>query len=103
MPTWPATSCGYDGPFPPPNDLRLHRYFFRLFALTSNGWRCPTRFTAADVLHAMHGHVLAEAAIYGTYSLHPQVAAERDSPRLSARRQHHNSAAPSRSGTSRTR
>jgi len=24
---------GYDGPYPPFNDLRLHRYFFRLFAL----------------------------------------------------------------------
>src|SRR3546814_2791928 len=22
---------GYDGPYPPPNDLRMHRYFFRLF------------------------------------------------------------------------
>ncbi len=24
---------GYDGPYPPFNDLRTHRYFFRLFAL----------------------------------------------------------------------
>ena len=24
---------GYDGPYPPFNDLRVHRYFFRLFAL----------------------------------------------------------------------
>jgi len=28
-------------------------------------------FTAADVFHAMQGHVLAEAAVHGTYSLHP--------------------------------
>jgi len=62
---------GYDGPYPPPNDLRLHRYFLRLFALDVATLDVPQRFTAADVHRAMHGHLLAEAAIYGTYSLHP--------------------------------
>ena len=33
----------------------------------------PDRFTAGDVLQAMQGHVLAEASIYGTYSLNPAV------------------------------
>ena len=61
---------GYDGPYPPFNDLRVHRYFFRLFALDVERLPVPARFTAADVFHAMHGHVLAEAATYGTYSLH---------------------------------
>jgi len=65
---------GYDGPFPPPNDLRLHRYFFRVFALDVDRLELPERFTAADALRAMHGHVLAEAAIHGTYSLNPAVA-----------------------------
>ena len=65
---------GYDGPYPPPNDLRLHRYFFRLFALDVAALDLPQRFTAADVFQAMHGHVLAEAAVMGTYSLHPRVA-----------------------------
>lgn len=64
---------GYDGPFPPPNDLRLHRYFFRLFALDAERLDLPARFTAADVFQAMHGHVLDEVAIYGTYSLNPSV------------------------------
>ena len=64
---------GYDGPYPPSNDLRLHRYFFRLFALDVAQLELPARFTAADVLRAMQGHVLAEAALYGTYSLHPDV------------------------------
>jgi Raf kinase inhibitor-like YbhB/YbcL family protein len=64
---------GYDGPFPPPNDLRLHRYFFRVFALDVERLELPERFNSADVLRAMHGHVLAEAATYGTYSLHPRV------------------------------
>jgi hypothetical protein len=64
---------GYDGPFPPPNDLRLHRYFFRLFALDVEGLELPARFTSADVLRAMHGHVLAEATLQTTYSLNPGV------------------------------
>lgn len=63
---------GYDGPFPPPNDLRLHRYFFRLFALDVPRLELSARFTAADVLRAMRGHALAEAAIFGTYSLNPR-------------------------------
>lgn len=62
---------GYDGPYPPPNDLRTHRYFFRLFALDVARLPVDGRFTAADVFRAMHGHVLAEASTYGTYSLHP--------------------------------
>ncbi|WP_147653860.1 YbhB/YbcL family Raf kinase inhibitor-like protein [Vulcaniibacterium gelatinicum] len=65
---------GYDGPYPPPNDLRLHRYFFRLFALDTPRLALPARFTAADVFQAMHAHLLGETALYGTYSLHPRVA-----------------------------
>jgi len=61
---------GYDGPYPPSNDLREHRYFFRIFALDAVRLDVPERFAAADVFRAMHGHVLAEAATYGTYSLH---------------------------------
>ena len=64
---------GYDGPYPPPNDLRLHRYFFRLFALDVDRLPVPARFTAADVFTAMHGHVLAEASTWGTYTLNPDV------------------------------
>ena len=60
---------GYDGPYPPANDLRMHRYFFRVFALDVAHLELPAKFTAADVLRAMQGHVLAEAAIHGTYSL----------------------------------
>ena len=60
---------GYDGPYPPFNDLRVHRYFFRLFALDVATLDLPARFTAADVERAMQGHVLAEALVYGTYTL----------------------------------
>lgn len=62
---------GYDGPYPPANDLRVHRYFFRLFALDVARLDVLARFTAADALRAMQGHVLAEASLHGTYSLNP--------------------------------
>ncbi|MDQ3524607.1 MAG: YbhB/YbcL family Raf kinase inhibitor-like protein [Chloroflexota bacterium] len=65
---------GYDGPYPPANDLRTHRYFFRVFALDTGKLDLPDRFTAGDVLRAMRGHVLAEAATHGTYALHPEPA-----------------------------
>ena len=61
---------GYDGPYPPPHDARTHRYFFRVFALDVAELEWPGAFTTADLFRAMHGHVLAEAATYGTYSLH---------------------------------
>ena len=59
---------GYDGPCPPFNDERVHRYFFRLFALDVAQLDLPERFTAEDAFRALHGHVLAEAAIHGTYT-----------------------------------
>ena len=65
---------GYDGPYPPSHDLRTHRYFFRVFALDVERLALPERFTAGDVLRAMQGHVLAEAATWGSYSLHPRTA-----------------------------
>lgn len=60
---------GYDGPYPPAHDLRTHRYFFRVFALDAARLELPQAFTAGDLFRAMHGHVLAEASTYGTYSL----------------------------------
>lgn len=65
---------GYDGPCPPFNDAIPHRYFFRLFALDVAKLDLPDGFSAAQVLAAIHGHVLAEALTYGTYSLNPEVA-----------------------------
>jgi phosphatidylethanolamine-binding protein (PEBP) family uncharacterized protein len=64
---------GYDGPYPPPNDLRMHRYFFRLFALDVARLPVPDRFAAAEVFAAMQGHVLTEASVWGSYSLNPDV------------------------------
>lgn len=64
---------GYDGPYPPFNDERLHRYFFRVFALDVASLPVDGAFTAADVHRAMHGHVLAEATLHGTYTLNPKL------------------------------
>ncbi|MEO6155339.1 MAG: YbhB/YbcL family Raf kinase inhibitor-like protein [Thermomonas sp.] len=62
---------GYDGPYPPAHDLRVHRYFFRLFALDVESLDLANAFTEGDVFQAMHGHALTEAATYGTYTLNP--------------------------------
>lgn len=70
-----GTYRGYDGPYPPPNDLRVHRYFFRVFALDVDRLEVGDDFTAADAFAAMHGHVLAEASIHGTYSLNRNAGA----------------------------
>lgn len=58
---WKRT--GYGGPCPP---IGRHRYFFKLYALDTKlgGIDKPTKDA---VLKAMHGHVLAEAQIVGTY------------------------------------
>ena len=69
-----GTYYGYDGPYPPFNDERLHRYFFRLFALDVERLPVEGAFTAADVYRAMQGHVLAEAAVHGTYTLNKALA-----------------------------
>lgn len=64
---------GYDGPYPPFNDQRIHRYSFRLYALDVAALDLPDRFTAADVQRAVQGHTLAEAEVQGTYTLNPRL------------------------------
>ena len=58
---WKRT--GYGGPCPP---VGRHRYFHRLYALDAAlpDLRRPTR---ARLAAAMQGHVIAEAALVGTY------------------------------------
>lgn len=63
---------GYDGPCPPWNDERIHRYTFRVHALDIERLAgLPARFTLADLEAAMAGHVLAEASLVGTYTMNP--------------------------------
>ncbi len=70
-PEMAGTYLGYDGPGPPWNDERVHRYHFKLYALDVD--HCPVEgdFNAADVKRAIQGHVLAEATLTGNYTLNP--------------------------------
>jgi Raf kinase inhibitor-like YbhB/YbcL family protein len=66
---------GYDGPCPPWNDSIAHRYVFSVYALDVPTLALADGFTLADLRRAMDGHVLAEAAWTGAYSLNPDVPA----------------------------
>lgn len=66
---------GYDGPCPPWNDAVVHRYVFTLYALDIAHVPLEGRFTGADVLTAIQGHILAQASITGLYTLNPRLAA----------------------------
>ena len=64
---------GYDGPCPPWNDTIPHHYIFTLYALDMA--RCPVAgaFKGPEVLAAIKGHVIAQAAITGLYTLNPSL------------------------------
>ncbi len=64
---------GYDGPCPPWNDLRLHRYVFTLYALDVPHVDVHGDPTGANAKLAIAGHVLAQAALTGTYTLNPRL------------------------------
>jgi phosphatidylethanolamine-binding protein (PEBP) family uncharacterized protein len=59
---WLKTGCG--GPCPP---IGTHRYFHRLYALSAAlpDLQRPRKST---LMQAMHGKVLAEAALVGLYA-----------------------------------
>lgn len=60
---------GYDGPCPPWNDLRVHRYMYTVYALDIAKLPIEGKFTGAQALEAMKGHILGQAGISGTYTL----------------------------------
>ena len=64
---------GYDGPCPPWNDLRLHHYHFRLYALDVKSLGLKGNFTGAEAEAALKPHILAEAEWVGTYTLNPDL------------------------------
>ena len=64
---------GYDGPCPPWNDAIVHHYVFTVYALDVAHCAVSGTFKGADVLAAIRGHVLGQAAITGVYSLNPSV------------------------------
>ena len=63
---------GYGGPCPP---IGRHRYFFKLYALDTmlGDLRAPKK---TDLEKAMHGHVLEQAELIGTYE-HAKAGARR--------------------------
>jgi Raf kinase inhibitor-like YbhB/YbcL family protein len=63
---------GYDGPFPPWNDERVHRYVFTLYALDVPSLGLTGAFDGADALLAMKGHILESANWVGTYAIFPE-------------------------------
>ena len=69
---------GYDGPCPPWNDERVHRYRFTVHALDATSIGVSGPFTAADACAAMDGHILAEASVTGTFTLNPALGATDD-------------------------
>ena len=60
---------GWDGPWPPANDERLHRYTFTIYALDVAALDLPESFGGTDALNAIKGHVLDSASWTGTYAL----------------------------------
>jgi Raf kinase inhibitor-like YbhB/YbcL family protein len=66
---------GYDGPFPPFNDARLHHYVFTLHALDVERLPVDGEFTGPQVRQALAGHVLDQAQVSGSYTLNRRLRA----------------------------
>lgn len=60
---------GYDGPCPPWNDMKVHRYIFTVYAMDFPLLPIDGPFNARQLKAAMKGHVLASSSITGTYTL----------------------------------
>lgn len=58
-----ARSIGYAGPCPPD---RMHRYYFRLYALDV-ALTIPSTVSKRELLQAMEGHILDHAQLMGRY------------------------------------
>lgn len=65
---------GYDGPCPPWNDLRIHRYVFTLYALDVPRLKVSGHFSGPEALQAMVGHILGQSSLTGFYSLNQDIA-----------------------------
>lgn len=64
---------GYDGPCPPWNDSLVHHYHFTVYALDIDRVPLEGKFTGDQVLNAIQPHILAQAALTGTYTLNPRL------------------------------
>ena len=68
-----GTYGGYDGPCPPVNDERPHRYVVQVFALDIRSLGLSGPFDGSSVERAMRSHVLAEGEAVATYALNPNL------------------------------
>jgi Raf kinase inhibitor-like YbhB/YbcL family protein len=66
---------GYDGPWPPFNDERLHHYVFSVYALDVDKLELKAGFGGAEARAALEGHVLDQAELVGLYALNPSARA----------------------------
>ena len=71
--TWPATISATTGRVRRGTTRSSHRYVFTLFALDVARLGVAGVFGGADAREAMAGHVLAQAAVTGRYTLNPAV------------------------------
>ena len=70
-----GTYFGYDGPCPPWNDARVHRYIFTVYALAVAKLDVSGELTGANVLLALDSKVvLGQASLTGFYSLNPRIS-----------------------------
>lgn len=65
---------GYDGPFPPWNDERVHSYVFTVYALDVDRLELPPDFDGPALREALEGHVLAKAQLVAPYKINPAVS-----------------------------
>ncbi len=72
-PVMKGTYLGYDGPCPPWNDARAHRYSFEVLATDLEHCKLADGFKLTDLRAALQGHVLDRASIVGRYSLNPRI------------------------------
>jgi len=71
-PNMGGTYAGYDGPWPPFNDERRHRYVFTVYALDTDKLDLAKEFSYADFRRASQAHVLAHASLTATYAIYPK-------------------------------
>ncbi|MDX2113884.1 MAG: YbhB/YbcL family Raf kinase inhibitor-like protein [Alphaproteobacteria bacterium] len=64
---------GYDGPCPPWNDTRLHRYHFTVYALSVPSVNLSGLFGGQYVEDIIQPHVLAKGEVIGTFTNKPGV------------------------------
>ena len=64
-----GTYGGYDGPFPPFNDERLHHYHFTVYALDVPSLGLSGDFQLDHAREAIEGHVLDQGELVATYTL----------------------------------